>query len=429
MSAQLLAADMTAGGLTGHQTAEQRALDASAGKRRPPAAAGEQGTGGGKKARKALLAVARAAVAAANKALGTREPREHRTAGGQTVQLHGHGQLERHALLLSWVAALVEENMRAMYEKGWGWDGDAKLDELASPKARYVIASLLPASDGDSAQSRGQDAREAPRSPAGGARADDGVGAAGTAGAGAPADASGSRVSPATVRRADRAPPRSPGFWSRLMHMAGLGTARAADPAALADALQQHAAQLPQNEGSRQSKGARPVGLVHYRSAYVHVSARALSPTRCVCVCVCVCLHMSSQICRSFSFSLSLSLSLSLALARARSLSLACSLALSHSLFPAPFSPTPCVRFCTDARRAVLYIYEIQVAAEAQGAGIGRLLLSEVYACMCVHVCVCVCVYVCTQGLGIGRLLLSEVCFTVLVGLFYCTSRPLLLYQ
>jgi len=35
-------------------------------------------------------------------------------------------------------------------------------------------------------------------------------------------------------------------------------------------------------------------------------------------------------------------------------------------------------RFCTDARRAVLYIYEIQVSAEAQGMGIGKALLFEV---------------------------------------------------
>ena len=377
MSAQLLAADM--------------ALDASAGKRRPPAAAGEQGTGGGKKARKALLAVARAAVAAANKALGTREPREHRTAGGQTVQLHGHGQLERHALLLSWVAALVEENMRAMYEKGWGWDGDAKLDELASPKARYVIASLLPASDGDSAQSRGQDAREAPRSPAGGARADDGVGAAGTAGAGAPADASGSRVSPATVRRADRAPPRSPGFWSRLMHMAGLGTARAADPAALADALQQHAAQLPQNEGSRQSKGARPVGLVHYRSAYVHVSARALSPTRCVCVCVFVCVCTCRHRSAGLSHSLSLSLSLALSRSRSRALSLLRALSLSRTLCSPPPSPLLHASGFAQTRGA-------RCSTSTRSRWQPRRRAPVLVACYCLRymrVCACMCVCVC----------------------------------
>jgi hypothetical protein len=60
------------------------------------------------------------------------------------LQVQIHGRLERPSLLLSWVAGLVETNMRSMYEKGWGWDGDAKLDELASVKARYIIASLLP---------------------------------------------------------------------------------------------------------------------------------------------------------------------------------------------------------------------------------------------------------------------------------------------
>ena len=95
-------------------------------KKRRPAEQGGDG-GGGKKARKALLAASRAAVEAANRGLRVREPSEHQTTSGQTVQLHMHGQLERGALLLSWVAALVEENMRALYERGWGWDGSLSL--------------------------------------------------------------------------------------------------------------------------------------------------------------------------------------------------------------------------------------------------------------------------------------------------------------
>jgi len=151
-------------------------------KRRPAEQGGGGGGGGGKKARKALLAAARAAVEAANRGLRV-EPSEHRTTGGQTVQLHMHGRLERGTLLLSWVAALVEENMRAHYERGWGWDGslslslcrrcyilngakalilrichrDAKLAELAAAKARYIIASLLPAAAQDSAPTLQED--------------------------------------------------------------------------------------------------------------------------------------------------------------------------------------------------------------------------------------------------------------------------------
>ena len=99
-----------------------------------------------KRTRKARTRSAKAQVAMANKAVHARVMSEHAIKGECILQVQMHGRLERPSLLLSWVAGLVETNMRSMYEKGWGWDGDAKLDELASVKARYIIASLLPSS-------------------------------------------------------------------------------------------------------------------------------------------------------------------------------------------------------------------------------------------------------------------------------------------
>ena len=108
-----------------------------------PGAAGEHGMAGskrkpsvepgeGKRARKVRAEQAKARVAAACKLQFELAPTAHSIRDGRAVRLQAHGQLQRPSLLFSWVAALVEENMRGMYESGWGWDGDAKLAELAS---------------------------------------------------------------------------------------------------------------------------------------------------------------------------------------------------------------------------------------------------------------------------------------------------------
>jgi hypothetical protein len=263
-----------------HEAANVCAEDEGGAKRKPDVQ-GSPG-GGSKKSRKARSAQARACVAAANKASeGPQEPSEQAIKGGQRVRLQAHGRLERPSLLLSWVAGLTEDNMREMYEDGWGWDGDAKIDELASAKARYIVASLLPAPAAASpaaAQSQHHgsaahgESRAAPVQPA--QHAKDEV------------DAKKRPTSPLTCSADNHHKPTSVdspttekkrtaetegqkiGFWTRLMGRWGSGGAEddeAQKTAAFADALQQQDAQAQQDEHARVRVGARPVGFVHYR--------------------------------------------------------------------------------------------------------------------------------------------------------------------
>lgn len=125
---------------------EGEEADAEGAKRKPEEASEAEAFGAAKGCQKRTRKSrsAKAQVAMANKVVHACVMSEHAIKGEWILQLQIHGRLERPSLLLSWVAGLVETNMRSMYEKGWGWDGDAKLDELASVKARYIIASLLP---------------------------------------------------------------------------------------------------------------------------------------------------------------------------------------------------------------------------------------------------------------------------------------------
>ena len=82
-------------------------------KRKPGSSVGA----GVKKARKAEIAKVRARVAAANRDFPSTPAEEHVVKCGQVVRLQVFGPLERTSLLFSWVAALVEDNMREMYEK------------------------------------------------------------------------------------------------------------------------------------------------------------------------------------------------------------------------------------------------------------------------------------------------------------------------
>ena len=198
--------------------------------------------GDSKKARKARAEQGKARVAAACKLQFELAPAAHRIKDGRAVRLQAHGRLQRPSLLLSWVAALVEENMRGMYESGWGWDGDAKLAELASSKARYIIASLLPA-NADTATPAREGGESACR-----------------------ASEHSTRSSPSTVKRGARssspdAQAGSPGFWARLMGKWGSkADAGAVSTSSLADSLQEQASTVQVG-----GHAPRPVGMVHYR--------------------------------------------------------------------------------------------------------------------------------------------------------------------
>ena len=235
-------------------------------KRKPAESLSRLGAGADKRARKALAVQAKAKVAAANKRDFSAVTSEQAIRGGRTVRTQVCGALQRGSLLLGWAAALVEENMRAMYEQGWGWDGDAKVAELSSRNARYIVAYLPCVEAGPSSPMAGSGESAGGRTQA--------------------------PTSPATLPRSRGELRAKLEQWWRGQSVAGwTGTLSAA---ALADCLQQDGADLGAGEGA----GARPVGLIHFR-------------------------------------------------------------------------------FCTDARRPVLYIYEIQVAREAQGLGVGKALLQH----------------------------------------------------
>ena len=222
----------------------EEAHDEGAGAKRKPS--DEQPEG--KKVRKARAAQAKARVAAANKLRHELPQVAHGIKGGKTVRLQVYGRLERHSLLLSWVAALVEDNMRGMYEDGWGWDGDAKLAELASPKARYIVASLLPVTGCHSppAVEQGADLEHFDSCRTGGS---EGM-----------TIMQGARSASQTGDRSADAY----GFWARLMVKWGSRrNTETPSTSGLADALQQEASSLQQECPA--GDAPRPVGMVHYR--------------------------------------------------------------------------------------------------------------------------------------------------------------------
>jgi hypothetical protein len=222
----------------------EEAHEEGAGAKRKPSDAPPEG----KKARKARAAQAKARVAVANKLQYELPQVAHVIKGGKTVRLQVYGRLERHSLLLSWVAALVEDNMRGMYEDGWGWDGDAKLAELASPKARYIVASLLPVIGCHlpAAAEQGADLEHFDSCHAVGSERMTIEGSARSA-------------SQTGDRSAD-----APGFWARLMVKWGSRhNTETPSTSGLADALQKEAWSLQQECPA--GDAPRPVGMVHYR--------------------------------------------------------------------------------------------------------------------------------------------------------------------
>ncbi|KAJ1487906.1 hypothetical protein T484DRAFT_1784923 [Baffinella frigidus] len=102
-----------------------------------------QGPVTNKRVRKAESARAKAAVREANGFRGSTPSSSHPIPGGRTLELGYAHSLEGERL--EWAYGLLEDNMRAMYEKAWGWSDDQKRFELESPRARYILAYLSPA--------------------------------------------------------------------------------------------------------------------------------------------------------------------------------------------------------------------------------------------------------------------------------------------
>lgn len=41
--------------------------------------------------------------------------------------------------VMDWAFCLCKANMQALYDTAWGWDNQAKLDELAAAEARFIV--------------------------------------------------------------------------------------------------------------------------------------------------------------------------------------------------------------------------------------------------------------------------------------------------